>query len=163
MRQGTFRLALVALPLLTAQAFAQAPSTDEARIHSLIAAHQQASERSDLRGLVDLYAADAELVFTTGRIVRGHDAIEAYYRASLETPTARSGRHHTHPTETIKIRLITPDVAPVDVESVNVGGMDSTGTTLPAARSLLATVWRKQSGAWTVVQQRSIAAPRVAP
>ena len=139
---------------------AQAVSPDEIRIRELIAAHQRASEHSDLRGLVDLYAADAEMVSGSGKRTRGRDAIESYYRGVIESPVTKGGRHHTHPPETVQVRFVTNDVALVDVASVNVGGTDSTGVAMADSRIMLTTVWRRQPSGWVVVEQRSLPAPK---
>jgi len=146
------------LLVVASAATAQTPAAEEARLRTRIAAHEQASAQSDLRGLVDLYAADAEMVSASGQVTRGHDAIENYYRGVIENPTTRSGRHHTHPSESIAIRFITPDVALVDVASVNVGGTDASGKALPDSRTLLTTIWRKQAGEWSVAHQRALPA-----
>lgn len=157
-------VALIVIPLvLPLRLLSQAAGSDEIRIRELIAAHQRASERSDLRGLVDLYSEDAELVSSTGARRRGRKAIEEYYRSVVESAITKSGRHHTHPIESIQIRFVTPDVALVDVASVTVGGIDSTGKAMPASSTNLATVWRKERAGWVVVEQRSLVAPRTAP
>lgn len=129
---------------------------DDAQLRQRIAAHQLASERGDLRGLVDIYATEAQTISLSGKVLRGRDAIEADYRASLASPSSRSGRHHTHPTDSIRIEFITPDVALVDVASVTVGGTDATGTLMAESRVQLVTIWRKRSGAWLVVYQRAL-------
>lgn len=134
---------------------AQQPG-DDAQLRQRIAAHQLASERGDLRGLVDIYATDAQTISLSGKVLRGRDAIEADYRASLASPSSRSGRHHTHPTDSIRIDFITPDVALVDVASVTVGGADVTGAPMAESRVQLVTIWRKRSGAWLVVYQRAV-------
>lgn len=151
---------LVGLFASTALLGAQSPAADEAALRQRIAAHQLASERGDLRGLVDIYATDAQTVSLAGKVLRGRDAIEADYKASLATASTRSGRHHTHPAESIRIEFVTPDVALIEVASVNVGGTDAAGAPLAESRVQLVTIWRKRSGEWLVVYQRAVPAPR---
>ena len=103
---------------------------------------------------MDIYATDAQTISVSGKVLRGRDAIEADYRASLAS--TRSGRHHTHPTDSIRIEFITPDVALVDVAAVTVGGVDATGATMAESRVQLVTIWRKRSGVWLVVYQRAL-------
>ena len=146
---------LAGLPLALA---GQQASPDEVQLRQRIAAHQVASEHGDLRGLVDLYASDAQTVSSSGQVTRGRDEIEASYRAQLATPATRSGRHHTHPPESIRIEFVTPEVAVVEVASVNVGGTDGTGKALADAPVQLITVWRKRAGEWLVVYQRTVPA-----
>lgn len=136
---------------------------DEAQLRERIAAHQVASESGDLRGLVDIYAMDAQTVSAGGQVVQGRDAIEASYRASLASAVTQSGRHHTHPPESIRIQFVTPEVALVEVASVNVGGTDRAGQPLPESRVQLVTVWRQRAGEWLVVYQRALATPPVGP
>ncbi|MBY0496069.1 MAG: SgcJ/EcaC family oxidoreductase [Cyanobacteria bacterium] len=147
------------LTLLAAVATHAQPSSDEATLRQLIADHQRASEKGDLRGLVDIYASDAQTVSLSGKVVRGREAIEADYRALLATASTRSGRHHTHPTDSIKIEFVTPDVALIEVASVNVGGTNAAGQPMADSRVLLVTMWRKTAGQWLVVYQRAIPAP----
>ncbi|MDO8679914.1 MAG: SgcJ/EcaC family oxidoreductase [Acidobacteriota bacterium] len=138
----------------------QSPA-DEAILRQRIAAHQLASEHGDIRGLVDIYAPDAQTVALNGKVLRGREEIEADYRTSLLSASSRSGRHHTHPPDSIRIEFVTPDVALIEVASVNVGGADAAGAPLADSRAQLVTVWRKRTGEWLVVYQRVV--PRPAP
>lgn len=135
-------------------------SADEAQLRQLIAAHQLASEHGDLRGLTDIYAADAEVISGTGNVIRGRDAIEADYRHTLASASSKSGRHHTHPPDSIQIRFLAPDLALIDVASVNVGGTDVSGASIAESRAQLLTIWRKQAGSWLVVYQRVVPATK---
>jgi hypothetical protein len=49
---------------------AQSPG-DDAALRERIAAHERASAENDLRGLVDVYDLDAEMIATNGSITRG--------------------------------------------------------------------------------------------
>lgn len=137
----------------------QPSQSDEAQLRQRIAAHQLASERGDLRGLADIYATDAQTVTSSGKVTRGRDAIEADYRATLTTASSRSGRHHTHPADSVRIEFVTPDVALIEVASVNVGGTDAAGAPMADSRVQLVTIWRKRAGEWLVVYQRTVPAP----
>lgn len=156
MRNPTVNASIVCLLVSAAVLSGQQPSADDAQLRQRIAAHQLASERGDLRGLVDIYAIDAQTVSLGGKVLRGRDAIEADYRTSLMSASSRSGRHHTHPTESVRIEFVTPDVALVEVASVNVGGTDAAGAPLGEARVQLVTIWRKRAGEWLVVYQRAV-------
>ena len=59
MRKRILMTGIGGLLLVTVAARTQQPS-DEIQLRQRIAAHQVASEHSDLRGLVDIYAPDAE-------------------------------------------------------------------------------------------------------
>ena len=132
--------------------------SDEAVLRSRIAAHEKASAQNDLRGLVDVYSLDAEMISASGTIVRGRTAIEAYYQQQLASSSARSGRHHTHPAEAIRIRFVTPEVALIDLPSRSVGGQDAAGQPLAPSELTLITVWRKEAGVWLVASQRALPA-----
>jgi hypothetical protein len=73
-------------------------------------------------------------------LLRGRDAIEADYRPSLASAAARSGRHHTHLPESVRIQFVTPNVAVVEAATVSVGGRDPAGKPLPDWRVKLLTV-----------------------
>jgi len=152
------RTLLLSTACLFLLASATSAQSDEAVLRGLIAKHQLASEHGDLRGLVDIYAVDAETITAAGRISKGRDAIEADYRATLASASSKSGRHHTHPPDSIAIQFVTPDVALIEVDSVNVGGTDAAGAPAADARSRLMTIWRKQKGEWLVVYQRVLPA-----
>lgn len=159
MRNRTFNVSIVCLLVNAAALSGQQSSADEAQLRQRIAAHQVASEHRDLRGLVDIYATDAQTVSLSGKVLRGRDAIEADYRASLMSASSRSGRHHTHPPESVRIEFITPEVALIEVASVNVGGTDTGGAPLGDSRVQLVTIWRKRAGDWLVVYQRALPIP----
>jgi uncharacterized protein (TIGR02246 family) len=159
MRMGTVGASIICLLAGAALVSGQESPADDAQLRQRIAAHQGASERGDLRGLVDIYATDAQTVSLSGKVLRGRDAIEADYRASLLTASSRSGRHHTHPTASIHIEFVTPDVALVEVASVTVGGTDAAGAPLGESRVQLVTIWRKRAGEWLVVYQRAVPVP----
>jgi len=159
MQHRTLTLSIVSLLVSVSTLSGQQSSADEAQLRQRIAAHQIASENSDLRGLVDIYAADAQTVSLSGKVLRGRDAIEADYRASLLTASSRSGRHHTHPPESVRIEFITPEVALIEVASVNVGGTGTSGAPLADSRVQLVTIWRKRADGWLVVYQRALPMP----
>jgi hypothetical protein len=101
-----FHVAIVVAGVVLATRPVEGQTTaDETSLRKRIAAHEQAPAQNDLRGLVDVYSLDAEMISGTGTVVRGRDAIEAYYRQQLASASARSGRHHTHPAEAIRITV----------------------------------------------------------
>lgn len=157
--------ALVAAMLLVVPALlgAQAPA-DEAALRERIAAHERASAANDLRGLVDVYSLDAEMIASSGAITAGRAAIEEFYRRQIEGAAAKSGRHHTHPIDGIRIRFVSPDVALIDLPSRSVGGRGANGDPMAASEIMLVTVWRKIDNQWLVVSQRALpAVPRTPP
>lgn len=158
MRQLVFAIAIAAI-LVPARPARGQGGDDETALRQAIAAHEHASASNNLRGLVDVYSPDAEMISGSGAVTRGRDAIEAYYSRQLASASARSGRHHTHPAEAIRIRFVTPDVALIDLPSRSVGGQDAAGQPMAPMELMLITVWRKQAGAWFVVSQRALPSP----
>lgn len=154
------RIAVVVFIVLivSVQAAAQTAS-DEGALRERIAAHERASAANDLRGLVDVYSLDAEMISASGAITSGRDAIEEFYRRQIASAAASSGRHHTHPTDGIRIRFVSPEIALIDLPSRSVGGRSADGQPMTASEILLITVWRKIGGQWLVVSQRALPAP----
>ena len=125
---------------------------DEQEIRRLIASHAAASQRGDVGGLVGVYHADADVRYSDGTVLRGKEEIEKSYREVLASePKALA---HSHPTETIHIRFLRPDVAFVDVESVS-GGGGQAGMAEKPSRTPLFVVFTKDNGKWGVAAQRS--------
>ncbi|MBI4483153.1 MAG: nuclear transport factor 2 family protein [Acidobacteria bacterium] len=60
----------------------QATAGDEQEIQRLIASHAAASRRGDLRALVDVYHADADVRYSDGTMLRGRAELEKSYRQS---------------------------------------------------------------------------------
>lgn len=156
---GPLRVVLVTAILAAPRSVHGQYAADEAALRGRIAAHEYASAHNDLRGLVDVYSRDAEMISGNGAITRGRDSIEAYYQKVIGSASAKSARHHTHPPESIRIRFLTPDVALVDLPSRSVGGVDAAGQPMAPSETTLFTVWRKEAGDWFVALQRSFPAP----
>lgn len=150
------RLAIVVLLISPLVVIAQAPDGETA-LRERIAAHERASAANDLRGLVDVYSLDAEMISASGAITKGRDAIEEYYRRQIASASAKSGRHHTHPAEGIHIRFVTPEVALVDLPSRSIGGVGADGQPIAPSEVTLLTVWKKIGNDWQVFSQRALA------
>lgn len=156
--------AVAVLIMLTIPALlATQAAGDETALRERIAAHERASAANDLRGLVDVYSLDAEMISASGAVTKGRDAIEEFYRRQIASPSAKSGRHHVHPAEGIRIRFVSPEVALIDLPSRSIGGLGADGQPLPASEITLITVWRKIGTEWLVVSQRALPAPPRTP
>lgn len=145
---------LVGLTIAALHAGPRQPGTDdEQEIRRLIASHAAASQQGDLRGLVGVYHADADVRYSDGTVLHGRAELEKSYREALSSEPR--GLAHSHPTETIHIRFLRPDIAFVDVESVSGGGTSQAGMTEPLSRTPLFVVFTKEQGKWGVAVQRS--------
>lgn len=149
---------LLGSAFLSSRSAAAQSVADEAAIRARLVAHGQASAAGDARALSEVYADDAELVSSNGSVTTGRQAIDALWQRDVASGTARGGRHHVHPLETVRIRFLSTDVALVDVGSRNQGGRDSTGAALPSSETMLLTLWKRTGGTWRVVYQRGMAA-----
>ncbi len=145
-------LLFAALTLVVVNAFRvqakQTKAEDEQQIRLLIAAHAIASQHGDLQGLANVYHDDADVRYSDGTILHGRAELERRYRQALSNDP--QAVNHSHPTETIRIRFLRPDIAFVDVESVSGGGADE-----PVERTPLFVVFTKELGHWGVAVQRS--------
>jgi len=129
---------------------AQTRADDERQIRLLLASHAAASQHGDLQGLVSVYHSDADVRYSDGTVLQGRAALEKRYRQVLSSdPHAVS---HSHPSGTIHVRFLRPDVAFVDVESVS---GDDTGQGEAATRTPLFAIFTKEAGHWGVAVQRS--------
>ena len=153
-----YSVAAIWMVTFAAQPIYSQTSADEEALKSRIAAHEQASAEKNLRGLVEVYSRDAEMISASGAIVRGRDSIEASYARLLASSSTQSGRYHTHPPDRIRMRFISADVALIDLPSRSLGGKDASGQPLAPSEVMLITVWRKDAGEWFVVSQRSLPA-----
>jgi uncharacterized protein (TIGR02246 family) len=131
----------------------QPRADDEREIRRLIASHAVASQKADLRGLLSVYHADADVRYSDGTVLRGRAELEKSYREALSGDP--NGVAHSHPAETIHIRFLRPDVAFVDVEAVAGGGAGRAGATEAVSRTPLFVLFTKDQGRWGVAVQRS--------
>ena len=118
---------------------------DEQAIRELVALHASASQKDDLEGLVTGLHADADSRRGDGRILSGRAEIEQRYRDVISGGPHRMA--HAHPSETVRIRFLQPDVAFVDVESVSVAGQ--------GPRTPFFLVFTRVQGKWGVAVERS--------
>jgi uncharacterized protein (TIGR02246 family) len=146
------RLPLVLLAVLTLATAARAQTVqpdpaDEQAIRDLIALHAAASQHGDFDRLVAGYHADTDVQYPNGPLLEGQEEIEQHYRTVLSRgPTSMA---HAHPSETIRVRFLRPDLAFVDVESVFGGGADGAPVRVP-----FFLVFTKVEGEWGVAVER---------
>ena len=123
----------------------QGTLADEQAIRELVALHASASQKDDLEGLVVGLHADADSRRADGRILSGRAEIEQRYRDVISGGPNRMA--HAHPSQTVRIRFLQPDVAFVDVESVSVAGQ--------GPRTPFFLVFTRVQGTWGVAVERS--------
>ena len=104
---------------VTAQTVSGTPQ-DEEEIRHLIAMHAESGQKDDVDGMVATQHEDVDERLDDGRLLIGKNEVAEFYKS-----IASGGPHrlaHTHPTESIRIRFIKPDVAFVDVDSASMSG-----------------------------------------
>ena len=104
---------LVTVPTATAGAQGAA---DEQAIRDVIQAHAAAWNRRDAAAAAAVYAPNAIIRTSSGRVLTGRGAIEQAHRDWLAEDTIGGGSIHLHPPETIKIQFLGRDVAVADLD-----------------------------------------------
>jgi uncharacterized protein (TIGR02246 family) len=90
--------------------------SDSAAILQLILDHAAAWNSRDAKAAAALLTADAVWVTSTGVELRGREAIEQAHAQWLAQDAASGGTTHVHPTGSINVRFLRPDVAVADLE-----------------------------------------------
>lgn len=134
-------------------------SADEQAIHDVIQAHAAAWNRRDAKAAAAVYAPDAVVRTSSGRLIVGRAAIEQAHREWLAQDTVGGGSIHLHPTQTIKIQFRGQDVAVADVDGCFAGPAGADGTRPPPSCVPLFIVVTKGGGHWQVAEQRALPRP----
>src|SRR3989441_7217020 len=95
----------------------------EESIREVVKDCMNAWNKHDAKALASLYAKDGEFTSWMGQGTTGQDAIEKYHERLFATRFKNT--HQT--TENIKVRLIKPDVASVDIWWNMTGALDGSG------------------------------------
>jgi uncharacterized protein (TIGR02246 family) len=118
---------------------------DEAAIRKILDARNVAYNSHNAKALAAAYAADADLVTGTGRLVSGRAEIEKNYVDAF----AGVDKNATVRIDSSKIRFVTPDTAILDMEGVTTGRTDG------AVRTHATWIYVKRNGEWMVVAIRA--------
>ncbi len=102
--------------------------------------------KHDAKAFALLFAEDADFTNWTGQGATGRDAIERYHEPLFATRFKTS--HQT--TENIKVRLVKPDVASLDIWWNMTGAMDDSGQLRPSRRGILSWIMTKEEGKWSI-------------
>ena len=139
---------LLAVLAVTFPAYAQtitATPADEQSIKELIAQHASSAQKDDVDGMVATQHDDVDERLDDGRILAGKAEVAKFYRSIVAGGPHRLA--HVHPTNSIRIRFLKPDVAFVDVDSASMSGKGS--------RTPYFLVFTKVDGKWGVAVVRS--------
>lgn len=115
----------------------------------LAAQFDEAWNRRDAPSLAALFTKDADVVFHTGEVLAGRDAIERFYETLFPTIPAKA----RHSLGVRSVRLFQESTALVDCE-VFITGQDPTDESRKAFLGLLTAVAVKQGLGWSVAAAR---------
>ncbi len=140
--------AIVACPLPAAAAdpdpapAAASKSADEEAVRNTIDAYRKALDARDPDAIAAFWTAEAEYVDQLGRAFKIHERLEEAKKLAQEEGRIR---HLAPKTDTLSIRLITPDVALED------GGFQRTGMDAShSPQGRYTAVWVKRNGKWLI-------------
>lgn len=136
-------LTIAAVPLGLA---AQQESAAEHGIRALVATFGDAWNRHDVHAFAAAFAEDADFTNVIGMGAHGRGAIEEFHAPMFSTRFK-----DTHLTATdMKIRMLSPTIASVDVHWEMTGALEVDGSTIPLRKGLLNLVVTEQSGRWLI-------------
>ena len=121
---------------------------DERAVAKVIADRQTAWNAGDAEGYARLLTPDADLSSSSGQIARGRDAVIQLYLKQRAEVFAGATTAMT----VVQTRLITPDVAIVDVDR-ELSNLNA-GPAAPRARSTFVLV-KQADGRWLITAQRA--------
>ncbi len=107
---------------------------------------EKAWNRHDVKAFVALFAEDAEFTNVEGKRVDGWQGIEELHAAGFAT------RYHQSrlAVESARVRLLTPDLAAVDVRWQLAGTLDASGAPRPLRQGLMNWVATREGGSWKI-------------
>jgi uncharacterized protein (TIGR02246 family) len=117
-----------------------------AEIEDIAARLAEAWNRHDARALALVFAEDADFTNVFGMVANGRAAIEALHAPLFKTIFKDS---HLSVTE-VRVRLIRPDVASVDVKWKMTGARDPHGKPWPKREGLLNWIATEHDAGWLI-------------
>jgi uncharacterized protein (TIGR02246 family) len=147
------KLAALCLLLFAFNAPHQAASDDDQKaIRAVMDRFMDAWNKHDAHAFAALFAEDADFTNVAGRGATGRSQIEAFHAPVFATIFKISHQKYTD----IKIRLIRPDVAAVDVHWEMTGVLDPQGNPRPDRNGLLNFTMVKDAGTWQIVVMHNL-------
>jgi len=131
----------------------------EESIREVVKDCMDAWNKHDAKAFASLFAKDADLANWRGQGAAGRDAIERAHELSFATRFKTS--HQT--TENIKVRLMKPDVASVDIWWNMTGASDDSGQPRPPRRGILNWIMTNEEGKWLVKVMHNLDLTAITP
>jgi uncharacterized protein (TIGR02246 family) len=140
-------LVLLMLPCAApAQNQAGASESDSAAIKQVCADFSGNFSRHDAHGVAMTFADDADFTNMGGRHTYGRKDIETWFAGLFRGNLKDSQR-----TDTVRsIRLFTPELAAVDLDTVITGTKAPDGSEIPPRKGLMIVLMTKQNGRWFI-------------
>jgi uncharacterized protein (TIGR02246 family) len=133
--------------LLIGTVSAQAPSAgDEKTIHPLVADFMDAWNKHDAHAFAETFTEDADFANVRGDSAHGRRAVEDFH-----APIFATRFKNTHLTaDEVKIRLLSSDIASVDVRWEMTGAIETDGTPISIRKGLLNWVVTRHGDRWLI-------------
>jgi uncharacterized protein (TIGR02246 family) len=131
----------------------------EESIREVVKDCMDAWNKHDVKAFASLFAKDADFTSWMGQATTGRDAIEKYHEPLFATRFKTT--HQT--TENVKVRLIKPDVASVDIWWNMTGALDDSGQPRPPRRGILSWIMTKEEGRWLIKVMHNLDLTAIAP
>ena len=153
----TTRLAISAL-LVTILVISAVPPAaagdkerDEAAIRELAASVEKAHNAHDAKAFAVLFAPDGDFTSVRGMTAHGRKAIEEFHRPMFEGDTSKgnpSFKEAALKVDEVRVRLLRPDVASVDILWTQTGSKSAAGEDRGIRRGLMSWVVTREEGTW---------------
>ena len=150
MRKNLICLGLLATILLFIPAFSgqgQPGTNAEQAVRKASAGCIDALNKGDVDAVMACWAPDADLIDATGKTIRGHDALAAYFKTRL-----RELKGFKYAGKIQGIKFLRPEVALVD------GEMQTTSADGDRESNRYAVVWVKSGDQWLISSARDLPA-----
>ncbi|MER9184750.1 SgcJ/EcaC family oxidoreductase [Mesorhizobium sp. M0663] len=120
----------------------------ESVAHRLI----EAWNRHDARAFAAVFAADAEFTNVFGMQATGRDKIEQFHAPIFE----KMFKHSHLSAESVRNRLVRPDVATLDLRWSMTGALDPMGNEWPRRRGLISVVATRDHDEWLITTMHNM-------
>jgi uncharacterized protein (TIGR02246 family) len=137
-------------------------ASDEQAVRNAIESLAEAMNRCDAAAFAAHFTVDGEFTDVAGMYAQGRDAIRALHEplfAATQTAGLPSFRNALLTIRDVRVRLLRPDVAGVDVRWVQIGAVRPDGRPWPERRGVMNCVMLKEEGEWLIAVSHNMDLP----